>query len=197
MPPASSTGDNWRNCPAESALWAYTPEVSSELTPASYLVLGMVRFSGTATPYELKTMAATTVSAFWALPHTQIYTQCDKLVELGLLEESRQTEGRRRRTLTITADGDAELDGWLADDTFVPIEARNLGILKLFFGADPAEIGPTQVSEHLETLAKYEQLKRELPADLPPGVHATLQFGLEYQQWAANFWTRLMESDKN
>ncbi|HPU14058.1 MAG TPA: PadR family transcriptional regulator [Aeromicrobium sp.] len=171
--------------------------MSSELTTAAYLILGMIRFSGTTTPYELKAMAESTVDPFWALPHTQIYTQCDKLVELGMLTEDRQTEGRRRRTLTITDSGLEALDGWLGDSSYVPIESRDLGILKLFFGADPQVLGPVQILEHQKTLAKYEQMERDMPEGMSAGVLGTLQFGLEYERWMVKFWTERMEDDRN
>lgn len=167
----------------------------ASLTTASYLVLGLVRLAKSTTPYELKSLAAETVGPFWSLPHTQIYAQCDKLVEAGLLDEHRQAEGRRRRVLTITDAGRTALQAWLADDAFVPIEARDLGILKLFFGADPAVLAPTQVREHSQILHTYEQVERSAPADTPSGIRAALEFGLQYERWMVNFWTDRMNAD--
>ncbi len=167
----------------------------ASLTTASYLVLGLVKFAKSTTPYELKSLAAETVGPFWSLPHTQIYAQCDKLVEAGLLDEQRQEEGRRRRVLTITEAGRRALREWLGDDSFVPIEARDLGILKLFFGADPAVLAPTQVREHSQILRSYERVERTAPADTPAGIRAALEFGLQYERWMVNFWTDRMNAD--
>ena len=44
---------------------------------------------------------------FWTVPHTQIYTECARLAEAGLLDEEREETGRRRRIYRLTADGRA------------------------------------------------------------------------------------------
>ena len=72
-----------------------------KLTTASYLVLGMVEMTEPVTPYELKAFASQSVVNFWSLPHTQIYTQCDRLLEDGYLSEKREKAGRRRRSFSI------------------------------------------------------------------------------------------------
>ncbi|AKU16694.1 PadR family transcriptional regulator [Luteipulveratus mongoliensis] len=165
------------------------------LTTASYLVLGLVDMLGEASPYALKQAAADYVAPFWSLPHTQIYVQADKLVESGLLRQDQETDGRRRRILTITEEGREALNSWRADPTAVPVEARDLGLLKLFFGADSKVIGPAQVEHHSQRLAGYEEMKAG-GSRMPDGAAATLEFGIRYERALVAFWSTLLEVRK-
>lgn len=166
--------------------------MTARLTTPSYLVLGLVDKLGTASPYDVKQAAANYVAPFWSLPHTQVYAQCDKLVEAGLLRQEQQEEGRRRRTLTVTPDGQDALREWRKDPAVVPVEARDLGLLKLFFGSDVADIGPAQVDHHQQRLDEYVQLSKT--SDLPLGVAATLEFGMAYERGLVAFWGELLKS---
>ncbi|KNX37337.1 PadR family transcriptional regulator [Luteipulveratus halotolerans] len=166
--------------------------MTARLTTASYLVLGLVDLLGEASPYALKQAAADYVAPFWSLPHTQIYVQADKLVEAGLLAQEQESGGRRRRLLTITDDGKKALSEWLADPAVIPVEARDLGLLKLFFGSDVRDIGPAQISHHTERLQGYEQMKAE-SAGMPRGPAATLAFGIRYEQALVAFWSTLLD----
>lgn len=166
--------------------------MSRALPTAAFLVLGFVERMGEATPYDLKTFAARSTNFVFMLPHTQIYTQCERLVGESLLDERREEGGRRRRLLTITEGGRRALDDWRADSTPVPVEARDLALLKVFFGADPKVIGPEQVRMHRERLAQYRELEA-LRSDLPDGVQATLDFGLRYEKALVEFWTEYVE----
>ena len=55
-------------------------------------------------------------------------------MELGLLDEEREAEGRRRRVYTLTAAGREVLDDWLREPTSEQPQIRDAGLLKLFFG---------------------------------------------------------------
>ncbi|MFG2869811.1 PadR family transcriptional regulator [Streptomyces sp. NPDC048338] len=114
----------------------------ARLTTPSFLVLGIVDKPGEASPYDVKVEAARTVAPFWSMPHAQVYTQCDRLLEAGLFSETRQSGGRNRRLMRLTDAGRAALRGWLDDPAFVPVEARERGILKLWFGARPQDLAP-------------------------------------------------------
>jgi PadR family transcriptional regulator AphA len=58
---------------------------SPRLTETSYIVLGLLEKAQPATPYDLKQLAQVSTVNFWALPHTQLYTECARLTEQGLL----------------------------------------------------------------------------------------------------------------
>lgn len=158
------------------------------LTTPSYLVLGIVDKLGEATPYDVKVEAARTVAPFWSMPHAQVYAQCDRLVEAGLLSETRQAGGRNRRLMKLTDAGRAELRAWLGDASFVPVEARERGILKLWFGADPERLAPVQLAEHRRTLAEYEGLAESVGELLTEGQLGALEFGIRYERMMVDFW---------
>src|ERR687889_676507 len=79
----------------------------ADLTPVSYVVLGLVARDGPSTPYALKAAVGRGVAHFWPFPHSQIYSETERLARLGLLAEEREQTGRRRRSYRITADGRA------------------------------------------------------------------------------------------
>lgn len=130
----------------------------TRLTTPSFLVLGIIDKLGEASPYDVKVEAARTVALFWSMPHAQVYAQCDRLAAAGLLSEVRQEGGRNRRQMKLTDAGRAALAQWLADPTFVPVEARERGILKLWFGARAEVQAPEQLTEHERTLTSYEEV---------------------------------------
>jgi DNA-binding PadR family transcriptional regulator len=72
------------------------------MTETSYIVLGLLELAEPATPYDLKQFAQRSVFNFWSIPHTQIYTECERLARAGLLDERREESGRRRRIYTLT-----------------------------------------------------------------------------------------------
>ncbi|MBR7837658.1 helix-turn-helix transcriptional regulator [Actinospica durhamensis] len=160
----------------------------TRLTPPSYLVLGIVEKLGEASPYDVKVEAARTVAPFWSMPHAQVYTQCDRLVEAGLLSEARQAGGRNRRVLRLTEQGRAALRGWLADPEFVPVEARERAILKLWFGAEPDVLAPAQLDAHCDTLANYEGLAESVGELLTRGQREAVEFGIRYERMMVEFW---------
>lgn len=170
------------------------------LTTASYLVLGLVELSGPVTPYELKAIASESVVNFWSLPHTQIYTQCDRLTESGYLEEQREESGRRRRQFTITRLGRDALDAWREEGEYKPIEIRDLAMLKTFFGADPKQLAAEQVKIHSETLAKYENyravlanaIESEQPSDRKLGPLRALDAGIGHEREFVRYWEQFL-----
>jgi DNA-binding PadR family transcriptional regulator len=156
------------------------------LTTPSYLVLGMVELLGSATPYELKQFAALTVKNFWSLPHTQIYTLCDRLLADGLLAEEREEMGRRRRRFTITKNGVRELDRWRTSEAEDLIEMRDLATLKMFFGADPKRLAEQQIEVHERHLASYLALKKA--GAIPGGPSLALDSGIAIERAILNIW---------
>ncbi|WP_405995794.1 helix-turn-helix transcriptional regulator [Streptomyces sp. NBC_00986] len=160
----------------------------ARLTTSSFLVLGIIDKLGEASPYDVKTEAARTVAPFWSVPHAQVYAQCDRLLEAGLLSQVRQESGRNRRVLTLTGQGRSVLRSWLDDSEFVPVEARERGILKLWFGGRPDVLAPVQLGEHEKTLQSYEELADEVGELLTPGQREALEFGIRYERMMVDFW---------
>ena len=135
------------------------------LTPTSYLVLGLLTREGPSTPYELERHVRATLGNFWSFPHTLLYSEPPRLSTFGLVDEVRETTGRRRRVFAITRAGEAALRAWLDRPSTEPTELRDPGLLQLFF-ADlaPAESRLRLAEQHLAIqqakLAAYQQDQR-------------------------------------
>src|SRR6476659_3724858 len=119
------------------------PMSNRKLTDTSYAVLGLLEMCEPATPYQLKQIAQISVFHFWSIPHTQLYTECARLAEAGLLDERREEGGRRRRVYSLTAAGRTALERWRGDPHAALYDLRDPGLWKLFFGATPAALANT------------------------------------------------------
>jgi PadR family transcriptional regulator, regulatory protein AphA len=164
------------------------------LTDTSYAVLGLLDLTGPATPYQLKQLAQVSILHFWSIPHTQIYTECARLAEAGLLSERREEGGRRRRIYRLAAAGKRALRDWLSDPHAAPYEVRDPGLLKLFYGADPEALARTQLEQHERRLATYEEML-EQAQDMPQGSRLALEGGIGHQREYVRFWSRMLERD--
>lgn len=155
------------------------------------MVLGLIEQAEPATPYELKQLAALSTSNFWTVPHTQLYTECERLAGEGLLDETREQTGRRRRSYRLTPEGRRALARWRSEPTGELYELRDEGLLKLFFGADPAELAQTQLEAHAARLAGYEALLRELGGQMAEGQRLALEAGIGHEKEFVRFWRAL------
>jgi PadR family transcriptional regulator AphA len=153
-----------------------------KLTPTSYIVLGLLDAAGEATPYDLKQMVAGSVGHFWSIPHSQLYSEPERLARDGFVTESRERGGRRRKHYSLTAKGRKALKEWLATPPKELYELRDAGILKLFFGADPRSLGAAQLESHRHRLAAYEELTKVASGDGRPGPRLARQAGIGHQR---------------
>lgn len=155
------------------------------LTPTSHIVLGLIEAIEPATPYDLKRLAAQSITNFWPLPHTQLYSECGRLAGFGLLDEEREVGGRRRRIYRLTAAGRAALAAWREDPAPAAWELRDAGLLKLFLGADPATLAATQLEGHRRKLAAYEALES---VEMAEGMRLALRAGQGFERQYIRFW---------
>ena len=171
------------------------------LSTTSYVVLGMIALRGPSTPYDLKRAVSHSVGYFWHFPHAQLYSEPDRLAELGLLELSVEDTGRRRKTYSLTAAGRNALRTWLAAPTNEHFQMRDIAELKLFFNeigdeGNVASLAAEQVEQHRERIAVYEGMVARFGRD--PGAEPrmiTLELGLEMEYAALRFWTALAAGD--
>jgi PadR family transcriptional regulator, regulatory protein AphA len=163
------------------------------LTTASYVVLGLTEQLQPATPYALKQAAADSVTNFWSLPQTQLYLECGRLAEAGLLSEQREESGRRRRIYRLTRKGSDALERWRSEATAELYELRDAGILKLYFGADPEELARRQLNTHKHKLKEYEvQLAECKQLDAPSKVTLAIEAGVGHEREYVRFWSKLL-----
>lgn len=167
-----------------------TPAIATRLTETSYIVLGLIEQIGPATPYDLKRMAQASTFNFWAVPHTQLYTECGRLAGEGLLSEQREQSGRRRRIYRLTKRGREALAQWLTEPTEELEELRDPATLKLFFGGDPTKLAAAQLDAHRRKLRAYEQLYAEA-TQWPPGWRLALEAGIGHERESIRFWTNV------
>ena len=158
------------------------------LTPVSYIVLGLVNWSGETTPYRLKQLAAASVGNFWTLQHAQLYSEPERLAEAGYLTEERERGGRRRKRYSITDKGRQALAQWRSEPTDAILELRAPALLKLFFGADPVELAGVQVEAHRRKLAEYEEIRDTMPDDVPAGPRLALDAGIASERHQVEWW---------
>jgi PadR family transcriptional regulator, regulatory protein AphA len=160
------------------------------LSDTSYAVLALVDACGPATPYQLKQVAQVSIFHFWSIPHTQIYTECSRLAEAGLLDEQREETGRRRRIYRLSAGGREARAEWRADPDADMYELRDPGLLKLFCGADREPLARAQLEQHERRLAAYEEMHHE---EMPTGMRLALEGGIAHQREYVRFWSRVLK----
>jgi DNA-binding PadR family transcriptional regulator len=177
------------------------------LTHTSYLVLGLLAREGPSTPYELERHVKATLGHFWSFPHTLLYSEPPRLASLGLVAETRESEGRRRRVFSITPEGEAALGAWLDRPSAASTELRDLGLLQLFF-ADLASaqsrlhLAEQQLVLHRAKLLTYQEDERleRRPASrtgqrtVERWRGETLRMGILYELAAVEFWTGAVAS---
>jgi PadR family transcriptional regulator AphA len=162
------------------------------LTPTSYIVLGLLRDAGEATPYDLKQRLAASVANFWPVPHAQLYREPERLAAAGYVSERREEGGRRRRFYAIADRGREALEGWLDEAPTQPPELRDAGVLKLFFGGAPQAIAARQRPLHEAKLVEYEALHAQLSAaGAPAGWLRALEVGIGHERSTAERWAEL------
>lgn len=157
-------------------------------------MLGLLDLNEPATPYDLKQFAKASVFNVWPLPHSQIYGECARLADAGLLDESREDEGRRRRFYRLTTRGRKALEAWRAEATDRTYEGRDLAALKLFLGTDPVALAEAQLPVHRQRLRELEA-SVSYPA-LPPGIRLTTELGINQERALIRFWSRITADEK-
>jgi DNA-binding PadR family transcriptional regulator len=163
------------------------------------VVLATIAWRGPSTSYDLKQFVSRSIGFFWSFPHTQLYSEPERLAAEGLLAEDREEDGRRRRTYSITEKGRGALSDWLREPAVQPPELRDLGLLKLFFGDlagedDVVELARAQLTARQERLDRYRRIAAAL-ADRPELAHqlAVLESGIDVEETFAAFWQCVAE----
>jgi DNA-binding PadR family transcriptional regulator len=136
------------------------------------------------------------VGNLWSVQHAQLYTEPERLAGAGLVQEERESGGRRRRMYTITDEGRRALAEWLATPVDSQSELRDPGLLQLFFGAEPAAIAPPQLAVHQRKLEEYLDLHRAYGEKMARGERLALEAGIAHEREWLRFWGEL-QGDAN
>jgi PadR family transcriptional regulator AphA len=174
-----------------------------ELGKTSYVVLGMLRL-GRRTGYEIKSLVDVSTRFFWTASYGQIYPELRRLEKLGLVRGRRDdSDGRRRRSYELTAEGGRALDDWLTSDEPLHIELRNEGMLKLFFSEplsarERAELWRRMGAAHAEKRDQLEEIHPAAVASAEKDGHTmplqVLDFGIAFADFVAG-WCERMERE--
>jgi PadR family transcriptional regulator, regulatory protein AphA len=166
-----------------------------ELTPTSFVVLGVLEILGPCTPYDVKRYGQGGLFFFWSVPHTQIYSECARLAASGHLAEQREETGRRRRVFRLTDLGSQTLAEWRGDPGTSVLEVRDEGLLKLYLGADVGPLARAQAELHSQRATFLETVHEG--RDLPDGMRAVFEAGVALEREFGRFWESLGVSDAN
>jgi PadR family transcriptional regulator, regulatory protein AphA len=148
-----------------------------------------------ATAVKLTPTSAITVGHFWTFQHAQLYTETERLAKAGLLRVDVEEGGRRRKRYALTAAGRKALDAWRAEPATEVAELRDLGVLKLFLGAEPKSLGAAQLDAHQAKLREYEEIRKIDTGLEPRGPWIALESGIEHERQMIRFWKRLAEGE--
>lgn len=173
------------------------------LSPTSFVVLGLIALRGASTPYDLKRAVGRSVGYFWPFPHSQLYSEPDRLVDAGLLAVRQEGGGRRRKTYSITESGREAVRVWLREPVGEPFQLRNIAELKLFFAelgdeGDIVVLAREQVRLHEQRLAELDAIDLRFRDTADSAVVrrlVPLQLGRELEGTALAFWRRLAGDD--
>lgn len=161
------------------------------LTPTSYVVLGLLEQAGQATPYELKQVVESSIGAFWSLPRSQLYAEPTRLTSAGYLTEEQEPGGRRRKHYRLTQRGRDALASWTSTPTQHLTELRDLAFLKLYLGADPTTMAEAQLSALRPLLDVYKTTLSASTTDTPSGPRQTLEAGIDQLNTQIHSWERI------
>ena len=163
------------------------------LTTTSFIVLGLVEQIEPATPYDLKRAAQLSVVNFWTLTHTQLYTECERLADVGYLRRASARSTVAAGGCSVSpASGRAALDAWRADPVVEESLVRDASLLKLFLGGDAAAIAREQLPVHRRSLETYEALAGDGGPPMADGPRIALRAGIELERAYVAFWSSLL-----
>ncbi len=153
------------------------------VNPTAGSILGFLASFGSLTGWDLDQVIDTSIGNFWNVTRSQVYRELRDLATRGLVVHGEP--GLRDRTpYEITEAGRAALHTWLARDPG-PDVIRHRLLLTVFFRDHLApdrlaEILAAQRAEHERTLARYQEVQRDLGTE--DARAATLRFGISYEE---------------
>ena len=109
-----------------------TPATPASLTTTSYAILGLLAVKPWTT-YELAQQMRRALGQFWPRAESKLYEEPKKLVAHGLARATKQTTGKRPRTVySITAKGRRAMAEWVPQPGAGPVLEFE-ALVKLFY----------------------------------------------------------------
>jgi DNA-binding PadR family transcriptional regulator len=163
-----------------------------QLSKTSYVILGMLKL-GRRTGYEIKSLVDVSTRFFWAASYGQIYPELARLEQAGLVQgEVDRSNGRRPKSYELTTAGERALHEWLTSADELHTELRHEGALKFFFSDSLSHDEQLELLRHIrqtheEIAARLRAIEPESHDGKPPAPLLTLEFGIAYQEFLANW----------
>jgi PadR family transcriptional regulator AphA len=175
----------------------YNWRVPALLTESCYAVLILLALRGPSTAYQVKRGLERLAGEFWAVPRAQVYRDCVRLVEAGLLTAQQEESGRRRRVLELTPAGRDAVTAWVREPTDASMEIRDVALLKvaaieLSTPEDVRALAERQVIAYEKRLAGLADIETRMRTR--PGSELRLRnLAVGYGVYTAqlNFWKSL------
>jgi DNA-binding PadR family transcriptional regulator len=165
------------------------------LGESSYAVLASVVRRGPCSAYDVKVRLDLVAGDFWRVPHTQVYRECERLADAGLLEQDQEDAGRRRRLYRATKEGHAAARKWARVPTEDLMSVRDLGRLKILAAefSTPEDVHVLAQRQVLAYQLRIDALAHLLgrPGAEDPQTLLCLELARELHEAALAFWTRL------
>jgi PadR family transcriptional regulator AphA len=176
------------------------PDKALRMSPISYVVLGLIGLRGPSTPYELKRAVERSINYFWPFPHSQLYSETERLADAGLLTRELEVGGRHRKIYSLADEGRRMLEAWLRTWPGEIFEMRDMAVMQLFFSEfmsteDLVSLAKDQVRLYQERLEVYKTIANERGA--VPGRErrmAPLNLGVRLVQASIDFWADIAEN---
>jgi PadR family transcriptional regulator, regulatory protein AphA len=177
-----------------------------ELSATAKVILGMVA-ARPRSGYEIKTLVDSSARFFWAASYGQIYPELKRLEDAGLITGADASQGARQRTVyKLTAKGKRAAREWIEGAPQV-FELRDEGLLELFFAgaiepARTAEIARERAARSAAVAAELREIERQVDhghdgggpeANPDAGSLTVLRYGIELNEWAAEWFERAAE----
>jgi DNA-binding PadR family transcriptional regulator len=165
-------------------------------TAVTPVVLGLLGF-GPMSGYDIKSTVDRSTRFFWAASYGQIYPELRRLEKEGLIRGEDAPNGARgRRVYELTAEGRQALADWLHGTT-TTVEYRDESLLRLIFAdALPREeaLGLLEARKrgHEEYLGTLRAIAAR-PGQDPDFVDLVLRWGIEFNEWGADWCERHLE----
>jgi PadR family transcriptional regulator AphA len=157
-------------------------------------VLVLIALRGPSTAYDVKRALARLAGEYWSAPHTQVYRECARLAEAGLLDEQVEEGGRRRRVYELTTDGRDAVIAWVREPTDSSMEVRDVASLKLFASElstpeDVRGLAERQVADYRRRLASLDEAEARFGdrPELAPRMRS-VAMGRAVYNAALEFW---------
>jgi DNA-binding PadR family transcriptional regulator len=173
---------------------------NADLSPTARVILGFLRFRPR-TGYDIKSVIEISTRFFWGASYGQIYPELKRLERAGLVASEASPRGARKRMVyRLTPAGEQALEAWLTDRERWIFEYRDEWLLRLFFSdLLPKEEALANVRAARAFFAGAAhrfrtELQPHAREDAEEGVvfpMLTYEFGVEFLEWAAEWYGRL------